>query len=396
MLSDAHARIFILSVFIFSIPSYAASVTAFVSPDSSFSALRDFLHGAKNVSIATYTFTSVDVMDEIIKNGANATILVDGSPVGGLANESKAVLCELEKNGAKVYVYSGSLRYMHAKYLISEGKALVTSENIGDSGFPKNPNHGNRGWGVVVEDKGMAEQLKEIFDEDVKSSERFACGGNYTIKRHETSGKYTPIFSARTYSGDVSLMVAPNAIQPLVDMIGSANSYVLVEQFYIYRFFRKGRPNAMLESLIAAARRGVNVSVLLDSNDYNVEEDDRQSNLYTAEYINSAADTENISIVARLADLGNGIEKLHNKGLIVDDSVLVSSINWNENSPANNREVGVVIKGEAAEYFSGVFAYDFHPGSRITGNATAGSYLGFVLIPLIVAFLFWIRKRRSW
>ncbi len=48
--------------------------------------------------------------------------------------------------------------------------------------------------------------------------------------------------------------------------------------------------------------------------------------------------------------------------MIVDgEYVLISSINWNYNSPNNNREAGLIIQStEAAKYYTAVFSYDWN------------------------------------
>jgi len=48
--------------------------------------------------------------------------------------------------------------------------------------------------------------------------------------------------------------------------------------------------------------------------------------------------------------------------MIVDNkSVLIASINWNENSVTRNREAGIIIENkEVAEYYTGVFFYDWN------------------------------------
>ena len=53
--------------------------------------------------------------------------------------------------------------------------------------------------------------------------------------------------------------------------------------------------------------------------------------------------------------------KVHNKGMIVDNrTVLISSINWNENSLTRNREAGVIIQNEdVASYYASVFFHDW-------------------------------------
>jgi len=50
---------------------------------------------------------------------------------------------------------------------------------------------------------------------------------------------------------------------------------------------------------------------------------------------------------------------IHNKGMIVDnESVLIASINWNENSVIRNREAGIIIENEEmAQYYTEVFFF---------------------------------------
>jgi hypothetical protein len=57
-----------------------------------------------------------------------------------------------------------------------------------------------------------------------------------------------------------------------------------------------------------------------------------------------------------------GLSKLHNKGMIVDGKwTLISSINWNRNSVAQNREAGVIIENEeVAQYFTDLFYWDYN------------------------------------
>ncbi len=68
-----------------------------------------------------------------------------------------------------------------------------------------------------------------------------------------------------------------------------------------------------------------------------------------------------------------GLNKTHTKGVIVDRSwVLISSINWNENSARNNREAGLIIENcDVADFYADVFFYDWwngvlHPRASFT------------------------------
>jgi len=377
------------------IPVFSADVTAFLSPDNSYSALAKFLQNSENLYIASYTFTSPFIMDELLaikKNrNANITILVEKSPVGGLPEESKEIFCKLENNGIPVFLYDGSFRFMHAKYMVKNGgSVLLSTENFGESGFPRKNNRGNRGWGLVVEDEDIVKAFLEVYFKDLDASERFSCPlDDYKIEYEETSGNYNPSFNLNSYSSqEVRAIFAPDAVADIINLISSAKESIYVEQFYIYRYWGE-KENQFLEALIDRAREGVDVKVLLDSYWYNIEESDPKSNLHTAGYINEVAKEENLSLEARLIDLNNlGLEKLHTKGLIVDkENAFVSTINWNENSPRNNREVGIVVSGNAAEYFVNAFDYDWYGERRIERVKIDLSMIGLIIVFIVIILL---------
>jgi phosphatidylserine/phosphatidylglycerophosphate/cardiolipin synthase-like enzyme len=56
----------------------------------------------------------------------------------------------------------------------------------------------------------------------------------------------------------------------------------------------------------------------------------------------------------------------HNKGVIVDDEVVVvSSTNWSENSVLRAREAGVLVRSKAiAAYYRDVFDLDWKEGVK--------------------------------
>ncbi len=113
--------------------------------------------------------------------------------------------------------------------------------------------------------------------------------------------------------------------------------------------------------MIDAPRRGCEVQVLLDSTYYNIETSDPIDNDNTVEYVNEIALAENLNLKAKLVNLAeHDFTKIHNKGMIVDDKVLISSINWNLNSVTANRETGVIIQNqEVADFFKEIFDYDW-------------------------------------
>jgi len=390
-LNDSMRKMLFVAIIVLSSIASAADITAFLSPDRSYDALTDFL-GGKELKIASYTFDSANIAKELIKLDANITLLVEASPVGGL--QDKEILCELEKNGIAVYLYNGSVRFMHAKYMVKGSAVLVTTENFGSSGF--GDCKGSRGWGAIVKDARIAEEFSDIFEEDLKSSARFVCDiNNYEIN-YEESDTCQPAFGINNYQNQqVNAIFAPDAAPAVLDLINSSKKAIYIEQFYIYRYWDNNKPNLFLETVINKAREGLEVKILLDSTWYHLAKDDKNSNLNTAEHINKIAKDENLSLEARLADMqAIGVSELHVKGIIIDNkTVFVSSINWNENSPRNNREAGVVITGNAAEYFAKAFMYDWNGGKIADNTDIKWLILVIVTLALVVVFVFSRRRK---
>jgi phosphatidylserine/phosphatidylglycerophosphate/cardiolipin synthase-like enzyme len=77
-------------------------------------------------------------------------------------------------------------------------------------------------------------------------------------------------------------------------------------------------------------------------------------------------------------------------------SVLVSSINWNSNSPNFNRETGVIIEStKAAQYFKEVFEDDWKPvRPKTAGNFDYLKIAGLIAVLAVLIILFVWRQRR--
>jgi len=355
---------------------YVSEITAFVSPDSSYSALVDFIDNAKaSLYVNVYTFDSPLIAERIVSaktNGVDVIIMVDKSPVAGISKEGKVVISYLLSAGVPVY-YSDDkkVRYNHAKYVIADNVSiLITTENFGYSGFPADNSFGARGWGAVIHDAPLTHYFLDIFFEDLQYVEK-ASPLPATAAYKNIKGKYSSKFGTKNFKGNffVTPVVAPeNAVEKIVVLLNSANKSIYIEQFYIYRHWGSIKkdapetaPNLFLEAAINAARRGAEVKILLDSTWYNIEAEDPVSNYNTLQYVQGVAKKESLNLQVKLADSKKlGLEKIHTKGVVVDKkAVLISSINWNEHSPTKNREIGVIIHGEPAQYFAEVFECDW-------------------------------------
>jgi phosphatidylserine/phosphatidylglycerophosphate/cardiolipin synthase-like enzyme len=113
--------------------------------------------------------------------------------------------------------------------------------------------------------------------------------------------------------------------------------------------------------------------------------------------VNALALREGLPLSARILepDAGN-LDAVHTKGVIVDRRlVMISSINWNGNSPNFNREAGVILESPAlGNYYSSVFDEDWERA----GSGPAGmdpvklALAGSVVLILLLLFV-WKRRR---
>ncbi len=379
--------------------AHASDITAFSSPENSFAALQKFLGEAKdNIYVAVYTIDSPFVMDELLNAGPNITIIVEKSPVGGISQQENNILCRLQKSNASIFLYDGT-GYMHAKYIVSGNAVLVATENLGNSGFPKN-GFGNRGYGAIVYDEGIAGEFLSVFMHDLNLSMKFICRNESRIG-YEKFAAYSPPELKTYYNQSVSAIFAPDAIDDVLEFIDSAENRLYIEEFYIYRNWgskNSPKPNEFLESAINKARNGTNVKILMDSTYYNTDKNDTNSNYYTNEYVNGIAAQEKLLLEARLAILSSmGVEKVHAKLFIADDTAAISSINWNEHSPLRNREAGIAVTGDAAGYYADAFMRDWSPQAP-TGKATAQRHdwvIALLIILIIIFVAVFLRVRKS-
>ena len=234
----------------------ASAQILFSSPENDIAAISDFIEDAnQTLYISVYEFTSPLIMGFLNKKNINATILVEGGPPGGLEEISKKILCNLSKR-YEVYLYKGDLRFLHAKYMISGNAVFVSSENFADSR--------NRGWGVWVSDKHIADKLLEVFQEDLENAEKYKCNlEDYSISKNYNTKASTTDY-VKTSLEKIDLVTAPeNAVDKITQLIRSANESIYIEQFYIYKNWgtkKNPKPNLFLEKVLEKAKEVMKIS----------------------------------------------------------------------------------------------------------------------------------------
>ena len=366
---------------------------AFVVPDEGGRA-RELLSGAdERILLAGYTLTSQSIVEALVQaheRGVNVRVLVDGSPVGGMSGRGAAALDTLARNGIDVRVIGGDrarYRFHHAKYAVVDDRALVTTENWKPAGVG---GAASRGWGVVLSSDAIVEGLTETFDRDTGWHDAIAWDEHdpTITESGRARGAYPTAFEAQSVSVDrAELVVAPdNAADRLHELIAGAEETLWVKQVSV-----SGREMPLLQALIDAADRGVDVRLLLSSAWYVEEENSR-----LARWLEEQADRHELPLEVRLAEPEGAFDRLHAKGIIADDSVVVGSINWTNNSVQNNRETAVILHGEEpTSYFRSVYAADW------TGEDDSPMPIGLLAVVVIaavlaIAFARTVRFRQEW
>ncbi|HVL49360.1 MAG TPA: phospholipase D-like domain-containing protein [Candidatus Thermoplasmatota archaeon] len=324
----------------------AGRATLFATPREGTPVLRAVLAEARaSLDVAVYTLSSptlaVDLADAA-RRGVRTRLLVEGAPAGGFPGDSSGLLAALARAGVAVRLVEGA-GAMHAKYVVADERAtLVASENWGSSAYPPSPRseRGNRGWGVVVEDAGLAADLARVFALDFARAAPLEPGEPSRLAAPPETHEAWDAAATSAGPRRARLLVAPDAsLAPdgLLGVLASAERSLDVQLLRAETRWSDG-PNPYVESLVAAARRGVSVRVMLDAGFMDPD------NAATAARLNAIAARERLPLEARMANPA-GIATIHNKGVVADGRVVVvGSLNWGRASALANREVNLVLE----------------------------------------------------
>jgi phosphatidylserine/phosphatidylglycerophosphate/cardiolipin synthase-like enzyme len=300
---------------------------------------------------------------------------MEGSPIGGLDDREKYILSMIASNGGIVrFLMSDAhnhvtARYQfdHAKYLIIDNATvIVESCNWAKTGVPKNPTYSNREWGIIIRDPAVARCFSEVFKDDWNPGHddsyliqdvNLTIPPRFSLDPTTPKGSYTPRFPAKTINGSFlaqPLFSPDTSEQAILQVIQSATTSIYIQQLYIYRDWGD-LISPFVEQLANKSQQGVIIKIILD---YNPEYEETTAILNkTKEYLESFGVQ-----VKFISPTWSPFSTVHNKGMIVDNkTVLISSINWNEQSVRENREAGVLVENEdVAIYYATVFLSDWN------------------------------------
>ncbi len=347
--------------------------TAFVLPDAPEAVIETLRTAGDRLWLAGYEFTDPTIADILLarhRSGVDVRVLVDGRPVSGQGPAERAVLDRLSNRGIPVTVLQGARRrfaFHHPKYAIVDDTALVMSENWKAAGVGGSA---SRGWAIAVEGASLADDLATVYATDA----HWRSGLHWDVHRGDGArvqpNRSTPLpidrHDPRTVDVEQARIVtAPDHAEgTLLEIIENAERRIEIQQVRI------GDVDfPLLEATRAAAERGVAVRIHLDHSWYVAED-----NAALVEELSGLVADYDVEITMHEAPDRFG--KIHNKGMIVDREIVVlGSMNWNNASMRDNREVLVVLRGEdVAAYYGAVLERD---RTDRTG-ATPIGYLGIV------------------
>ncbi len=330
--------------------------TPFVLPDSPERPLKPFERADERLLVAGYTLSSTRVVEALIDaadRGVRVQVLIEGTPVGGFSERGADAADRLVAAGVEVRVLDGEpdrFRFHHAKYAVADDEAVVLTENWEKSGTG---GRSNRGWGVAVDDPEGADELAALFThdasaEDARTWEKFRSNATFHgsgLANGTYPGRFDP---PNPSTANVTLLTAPgNADDELVARIDAAEGRALA---IVPR--TGGTDERIVAALRRAAERGVETHLLLSGMWY----DERENR----ELIDALEDEP---IEVAIAEPRGRFGSIHAKGVVVDDTVVVGSLNYNEVARTENREVLLAIDDpEVADFYARTYAADWRGG----------------------------------
>ena len=335
------------------------NITTFIGPDNAYEVVLNSIKNAQtSFYLEVYTLSSEPLVNELIRahnRGVDVVVQLSDDRVNSYEDDyTEEAAWRLYDAGIDVYWTSSSFTYTHAKFWIVDSlQAYVFSGNWAPSSIPQAPEaRTNREMGLVFDNADIAEYYEDVFFADGLISTAYtpaAHTGN--LQANETSGTYEHPFNYATFVeyAEVTPVFSPdNSYELISNLVKSATTSIDLELQYI-KFDCE-----VLNDVIDAALRGVSVRVLIP------EPGDSTENV-TEILINNGAQVR----------FFKGLGHNHNKYVSVDgETVQVSSINWSNNSFANNREAGAIVKNSnIAAYFKTVFDYDWSNAEIPVGYA---------------------------
>ena len=342
--------------------STTASVTPLLGPEHGLTDLLAWIESAStSLHVHMYLLQEVHLVQAMIdaqNRGVEVTVVLDYGDSWWKQYDldtQRGMATELLSAGVQVSWFGDTgenpYAYIHSKVAVKDNASVwIGSGNWRSSSHPAPGDAGNRDWGVIVDDAGLASMVAAhlAFDENqarehitpVMASD--APTGWTMPSTSAIVGETAPSIEGQL---DAQLLVCPdNCIDDLVAVLNTAEEEILLSLQYLDMDWSWGwGENPIVAALETAAQRDVRLRLILNG-------------AYLDEDIQNAVDRFNedwnhtlgYDTAAVVMSSDDKVTKLHNKGIIVDgEHVLVSSINWGDSALVRNREMGLVLSSES-------------------------------------------------
>jgi cardiolipin synthase len=405
LIGSLSRRLLLAVISILSASLGAVTLDVSESPSSNLVlSLRAILSAQKSIVMNAYELTSYDVADALIQKineGVRVELLQEGQPVGGLVPEAKDIQKKIAKameanSSSQLHGYwvmtsetpkgKRRFRYNHAKYIVIDEKGvMVGSENYSPSGQPEpGSTGGTRGWQTFIYDEQMSRNFLKVFRKDINTSHGdlvtlyspkiplpkiLGRVADWVESMQNVATRIENRFSwmlsdePKTLDADnVEFLTSPeSSMVGLMAFIESAQETLDVELMSFNPMWGKtGEVSPLFNAIVAAAKRGVKIRVLV--NDSTVFGGDNDPEMKLLAMLENVAKENHLPIQAAIADLPKmKVKYIHNKGALADGyKTLISSINWNQNSVENNRETAISVDSRSInEHYQSIFNWDW-------------------------------------
>ncbi len=380
-----------------------AALTIAIAPDNAYDVIARAVRNADtSIRLASLTLENMALAGELVaaaRRGVAVTALLEGGPPGGLTDQERAACQIIEGAGGACWFMIADdarrvhdrYRFMHAKYLIIDDRvAIIGSENFSPDSLPDDDKAdgtwGRRGVFLLTDAPAVVAHLAAVFADDLDAAHADLVRWSAADPLY---GPPPPGFIPDTVSGGITytvrfpapavfydeytfeLVQSPESAlrdrDSLLGLIGRAGAgdTLLIQQLNERPYWGAttsnpaADPNPRLEAYIAAARRGADVSLLLDA--FFDDPDSPVGNVATCAYVDEIARAEGLALRCERANpTGLGI---HNKMVLarIDGRgyVHVGSINGTELSNKGNREMALQVQSDVAyAYLADLFNHD--------------------------------------
>jgi phosphatidylserine/phosphatidylglycerophosphate/cardiolipin synthase-like enzyme len=384
------------------------TVIAHVSPDAGFTTLTSFLQGTQqSLVIGMYDFTSGPILalfKTVLTGTKTLQMVLDNPPPNAtrdqldsqtvqeldaaLGSRSKIVRA-LAGDDSLVSAEMFPTSY-HIKVMVRDSAALwLSSGNLNNSNQPDSsspPKTEDRDWHVIIEDRAIANLFEAYLNQDFQSAQAYQipespalteavadaaaklAAETTSLQASAPAPKPTATVAAKTFA-NISVKATPlltpdtvlsgtegQYVSNMLKLIASAKKTLYVQLQYIEASAATGVYPTLLQAIAARVAAGVDVR-LIESLEYGEP--------WAEKMKDSGVDlTANISLQPNV----------HNKGFVIDSSVVVvSSQNFSPDGIQFNRDAGVIIESAPiAQYFESVFLADWNNKAKPFVAKSAG------------------------